>query len=480
MTLPLLNDLNRSALIDIIHTIYGRYDDIDEIVDTHIECQASGNVKEVRGVGRESDSLCSAQAKILNKQIRSLLQQDHFIPYSGAYDFSCRLERLLKDIDLLAEDSPDQALRLTEDLLNAHGALFERADDSDGFIGDVIRRAVDQWLNIAAKVREKSPDTRDWLEAVLAFFNHNDYGCLDKVISHSRVLLTDTELRQLAQRFEADAKNALKDAPSEGYNHKVAHALIGLKSVGEALEDIELFEWGTLIDSPEPNPLQIENIVKFAFQVKALERAEYWLRQPQWEQADDRYKEQKNRLHNELLDIQGNIAQLKHNLLQQFMEAPNEYRLSGYWDIADESEREMVAERVRSLTSDPTNKTEAVSMLLFIGDVGEAGQYLIDHYTHINGEFYGTLLAWIERFQQLNDPLPTIVCYRLLLCDLLDRGYSKAYHHGADYFRALLALDKQNPNYQRLGNAAAFIRMLQKKHWRKRSFWAQAGYPNKS
>ncbi len=406
--------------------------------------------------------------------------EDNFIRYSDSYDFSCRLERLLEDINLLAEDSPDQALQLTEDLLEGHGALFERADDSDGSIGDVIRGAVDQWLSIAAKVREKSPNARHWLEAVLAFFDHNDYGCLDKVISHSRILLTDTELRQLAQRFEADAKNALKDASSEGYNHNAAHALIGLKSVGEALEDIELFERGTLIASPEPNPLQIESIVKFSLQVKALQRAEYWLRQPQWEQADGRYKEQKNRLHNQLLDKQGNIEQLKHNLLQQFMEAPSEYRLSGYWDIADDSEKDVLAERVRSLTADLTNKTEAVNMLLFIDAVNEAGQYLIDHHAHVNGAFYGTLQAWIERFQQLNDPLPTIVCYRLLLCDLLDRGYSKAYRHGADYFRALLALDKQNPNYQRLGDAATFIRMLQKKHWRKRSFWAQAGYPNKS
>ncbi len=60
MTLPTLNDFPHSVLIDIIKAIYGRHDDIDEIVDTHVECQLHRDVKEEREVNNEGDSSHSA------------------------------------------------------------------------------------------------------------------------------------------------------------------------------------------------------------------------------------------------------------------------------------------------------------------------------------------------------------------------------------------------------------------------------------
>ncbi|MBK8973885.1 MAG: hypothetical protein IPM37_21925 [Hahellaceae bacterium] len=52
--------------------------------------------------------------------------------------------------------------------------------------------------------------------------------------------------------------------------------------------------------------------------------------------------------------------------------------------------------------------------------------------------------------------------------------------YDADYFHALLKLDKKKPDYQGLDDAQAFIRQLQQKHWRKHSFWTQADYPSKA
>lgn len=115
----------------------------------------------------------------------------------------------------------------------------------------------------------------------------------------------------------------------------------------------------------------------------------------------------------------------------------------------------------------------AIRLLLMTGATEKAAEHLVQHWDKLNTLFYGTVLNWVDQFKTLQNPLATIVCYRLLITDLLERGYSKAYRHGADYYHALLALDKQNPNYQGLGDVQAFISQLRQKHSRKRSFWAQ-------
>lgn len=65
-----------------------------------------------------------------------------------------------------------------------------------------------------------------------------------------------------------------------------------------------------------------------------------------------------------------------------------------------------------------------------------------------------------------------VVLYRLLLNDILDRGYSKAYRHAANYYRALEELDSRIPNPPaNLASPQKYMEKLKEKHGRKQSFW---------
>lgn len=463
-----LKNLSKSALITIVDDLYGRYGDIDDVIEHHIE--AVDDQPDEQGVNAGDVFFQSLQ-----RQIAQLTLDDDFIEFHGAYDFSCRLQSLLIDIDSMAEGNPVQALDILENLLNSQESLLNYVDDSDGEVGGALRDGVELWLEIAADLREREPDTKDWLDTVLHFFDNNDYGCFDYVISHSRHLLSEDELRQLAWRFENNAKKALQDNTTDGYNFEAARAGIGLHSVAEALDDMALYEKGTLITSPQPNTLQIEQIVLFAMEINELERAKYWLQQPQW-QGD---KQRHSYLHNQLLELQGNIEQLKQNLLQSFNSNPTEYTLQAYWQFAGAQERQSISKQVKQRVSTLEDREQAIGLLLMIDAVQPAVQYLLDQHTELTGTYYGALLTWLEVFEGHQQTLAEVICYRLLLTDLLDRGYSKAYHHGARYFHQLLALDKQVKNYESLCNAEDFIRQIQEKHWRKRNFWAEADYPNK-
>lgn len=460
-----LKNLPPSALLAIINDLYGRHRDMDDIIYRHLD--EFSNPVDTKSAGNEQDQLTSA----LEYQLEQIIAEERFIDYYASHGHAYRLQSLLEDIGTLAEVSPNQALLLAEKILHRHEAIMEGVDDSSGSVGDTLRHAVDLWLSIAAKLRSDQPDARNWVKAVLGFFDNNDYGCLDDIISHSCDLLTEQELRQMAERFEIDAKIALTSTnPSApGYNPKASHARIGMQSVAEALGDVILYEKATLLTSPQPNTLQVERIVEFALSINALERAAYWLDQPLWQEDKFRHA----RLSNLLLKKQGNTKQLKQNLLQAFQDTPNEHTLTEYCEIATNQEKQAIRKQVLQMADGLKNHSIAIQLLLVTDATEKASEHMVQYWDKLDNLFFGTLLSWVDQFKTLKDPLATILCYRLLIIDLLDRGYSKAYHHGADYYHALLTLDKQKPDYQGLGNAQDFIRQLRQKHSRKRSFWAQ-------
>lgn len=456
--------LNKSALIDLLDKAYG----IDKNVDDIIKRYLLAHGEETKG----------SLTTILSKQIAEFASDNEFIDYHNSHPFSCRLDSLLIDIGgLLRSESLPQALQLTEQFVALTPSIMERCDDSNGEIGGILGEAVEQWLDIASELRVQNPDACNWVEKVLSFFENNDYGCFDDVIGNSRTLLKRGELKALAQDFEKKAHHALDNPKKESiYNSDASQACIGLASVAKALDNIELFEKSILIINPQPNTLQLDRIIKFSLKVNELARADYWLQQPQWQ--DNPLLQ--SRLRNELLKQQGNTVQLKQNLLDRFLQAPSQFTLTEYLEFANKQEYSAIKQKVEELAQSLQNPEDAIEILLVIENTPLAAKLTITHAKSLSTIFYNTLLQWAEHFEAKKQTLAAIACYRALLTDLLDRGYAKAYHHGARYFHKLLALDKQLVDgYLQLDDAQSYIRQIQDKHWRKRSFWSQADYPNK-
>jgi hypothetical protein len=356
-------------------------------------------------------------------------------------------------------------------------------DDSGGNVGDVFHEAVDQWLETATEVRASQPDHINWVDKLRYYFDHNDYGCLDNIIAHSGKLLSEHELRQLARDFEQQARQALRGQSDAEYvyNRAASHACIGLGSVATALGNMKLYEQATLLTSPNPNPLQMARLVEFAFGIQDYTRAGYWLAQPGWEESRHQYRHRE--LNRRLLTAQGKTAELKQTLREDFQKAPCLDTLEAYWENTSAAERPSITSYVEKLATQWPMQghccAEIIDLLLLVNSVTVASDYLVAHPACIDSLYYGRLTHWVEIFEQEQQTLAAIIGYRALLSDILDRGYTKAYRHGARYFHKLLKLDKLVSDYRGLANAQAFIQQLQQQHWRKRSFWAAADYPNK-
>lgn len=457
--------LSKPDLIRLLNAVYGVESHVDDIIDRYL---AAGE-----GPGNESAALTDT----LSAQLKQISDEDEFFGYRGCYDFSERLSSILSAIDnLLRPQDPQAALNLTEMFLELADEAFQQVDDSDGYVGSIFRDATNQWLAIAVELRQQKPDAENWPAKLLTFFDKNDYGVLDDIISNSAALLTEQELRQLAADFEAEAKRALASPKDPGrYNSEAAHACIGIKSVAEALQDMALYEQATLLTSPEPNTLQLASIIDFALTVGELDRAGYWLEQPQWQDDQSRYRSQRYLW----LKRKGDTDLLKAELREDFTHRPHRYTLEPLWLMASDLEKQQLRQQVENLARDAVGPEDWVTMLLLVGRVNRAEAVLLETPEQFSSMHYGALLNWVKIFAEEHKPLAQVVCYRALLNDLLDRGYTRAYRHGASYFHKLLALDKVIDDYHGLEDAQAFIHGLQTRHWRKRSFWELADYPNK-
>lgn len=461
-----LHNCSRDELVALVGKLYGIHSDTDIVIDTYLNTLA-GNVE------------MSEEVEAFRRHLDSIIFENDFIDYRQAGPFARRLGTLLESTcNTLGEEDPRAALQLLDYFLSMADRLFEQADDSGGDIGMLFRETVGLWLDVAADIRNMGlDDETDWVARVLHFFDRNDYGCFDDIIANSDVLLDEEELRQMAWRFENDARKALKQPENPAsYNHQAMHACIGLASVATALKDMALYEKSTLIHSPEPNALQMAAIVRFALEIHDYERARHWLDQPGWEQHAGEH----TRLTNEMLKQQGHIGELKENLLRRFFEQADSDLLGTYWNLADSGEKEAIQPRVSALALKTGSLSQAVEMLLIVKNTAEAAQLLTDRADELSRQHYSRLTDWVEAFERAGLTLATVLCYRALLSDILDQGRSKAYRYAADYFHKLLQLDRQQPDYRHFCNAQQYIEQLQQVHWRKRLFWSKANHPNKS
>jgi hypothetical protein len=141
--------------------------------------------------------------------------------------------------------------------------------------------------------------------------------------------------------------------------------------------------------------------------------------------------------------------------------------------LATEQERIGLQSTIAGKAPLAVNLNDAINMLLLVDNTQLAADTLLARTQELTSQFYTTLTTWVATFEQHQHKLAAILCYRTLLINILEPARSKAYHHGADYFHALLKLDKTQADYQGFANAQAFIRYVQEQQVRKRSFWQQ-------
>ena len=110
-----------------------------------------------------------------------------------------------------------------------------------------------------------------------------------------------------------------------------------------------------------------------------------------------------------------------------------------------------------------------------LGQTERAQALVLGRHQELVECFYDSLLRLAKSFEKADCNLAATACYRALLLDILAQARSKAYGHGARYFKKLEALAKRIKVFKPLQTHHAFAEQLHSEHGRKKSFWRRLG-----
>ena len=131
--------------------------------------------------------------------------------YREAGEFGHTLEGWLDQVEReLCPKDPPAALALFQSFIEADASWFERADDSDGVIGDAVRSACQHWLRAAA--RSETPPSV-WPDRLLALYLADEYGARGELLSNAGLLLDEAAQRELVGRSMRSCRPPWKRAP---------------------------------------------------------------------------------------------------------------------------------------------------------------------------------------------------------------------------------------------------------------------------
>ena len=421
------------------------------------------------------------QIKLLKKRIQSVKRGTRLIDYRHTRSFCSELHDIADSIaELVSQNTQHKAVfELADAFMQSHEKLYERADDSSGYIGDIFHESVDTWLTAAKQLRlvqqtiKPTKTTINWQDEVLQRFNNNGYSVWDYLLENTAVLLSTSELENLAIHFENTARNALKNPPeNDRFGYTALRAQIGLKGVGQALNNPELIEKGTLLGSPEPNELQKQSLAEMLLNLGHAKRALTWL-QGSWPQRHG-YEQQK--LLDACYQALGDVSAQLELRRQQYQQLPNHHNLTALLEISSEDEREILTRQAVAKAQTIDYFSIRVGSLIELQASDIAADQVINNTGELPRVGYYALPEWAKHFAKNAQPLAASLCYRSLIDDILQSARSKAYHYAATYLEKLFILAPKIAGYQNHIHHSEYVEQLKTQHKRKSAFWARVSF----
>ena len=412
--------------------------------------------------GAGEDSL----VKALAQRIRELGRDDRFINRNEASSFAHEIDQIrVAIVDDLVPRAPRAGADLLADLIHTSDEVYERADDSDGAIGDMYREAIDDWGRAWCRILGRQPEAL--AATVLHEFRDDDYGIKDGIIAAFADALGESGLEALRKLLEAEIEKLPVSQPkAEGsWDHERFVLAHGLAEVADARHDVDAYiEAVSLGGHPEQ---------------RAIEVARRMLAAQRPSEALDWLDRAGSRRH-EPGDVDLRIAALE--ALDRGAEAQ-----AARWDWVEKTlsldhfhayiER-IPAEERRHWTSRAIARAEhghqdvgsALHFLTRIDETEAAERLVLKRANEINGHVYFVLRPLAEALAPAH-PLGAVILYRAMALAVLGAARSKSYSYAAhDLLRAGQAAERVT-DWHGFPDHAAFMRQLRQEHGRKYSFW---------
>ena len=412
--------------------------------------------------GAGKDSL----VKALAQRIRELRRDDRFIKWDEASSFAHEIDQIRAAIiDDLVPRAPRAGADLLADLIHTSDEVFERADDSDGAIGDVYREAIEDWGRAWCRIAGRQPEAL--AASVLHEFRDDDYGIKDGIIAAFADALGESGLEALRRLLEAEIEKLPVSPPkAEGsWDHRRFVLARGLAEVADARHDVDAYvEAVTRGGYPEQRASEVARRMLAA---KRPGEALDWL-----DRAGSRRRELGDiDLRIEALEALGRDAEAQIARWDWFETTLSLDHFRAYIErIPAEERRHWIDRAIATAEHGHQDASSALRFLTQIDETEAAERLVLRRANEINGHLYFVLRPVAEALTPAH-PLGAVILYRAMTLAVLGTARSKSYSYAAhDLLRAGQVAERVS-DWHGFPDHTAFMRQLRQEHGRKYSFW---------
>ncbi|MEO9633740.1 MULTISPECIES: DUF6880 family protein [Alphaproteobacteria] len=414
-----------------------------------------------------------AIAKLIDRRISGLERGKSFIEWDKARVFRDDLRSLIETIGSeLGPVAPALAVDRLLRFIATHERLFERIDDSSGYVQDVYYQAIKA---VGVLVQTLSgPEANLLPDRIMSSLGESTHGYL----SDLTVVVAPHLPQETLSQWDGNLQQAIADRLAEEKNNRpdnwfdtMTFQWAGMRqTIAIARGDLDLL---VALEEQKPRHMQrplgiAAHLLKAGHASDALD----WVRKPGPRAFDEALSPKRVSLEARILDALGekSAAQvLRWRCFEAILSAGilREYlkQLPDFEDIEAE-------ERAHILALETAKPEVALQFFLDWPRLDLAAK-LIEAHPHSwdGGDWH--ILPKVAKLLEHDYPRAATILYRALLDDILDRARSKAYSHGAKYLAklTLLATDAESPKLHGVVDHATYLSSLKKNHPRKSGFW---------
>lgn len=395
---------------------------------------------------------------LVRDQIAAIRAGRHFMGRGRAREFAGRLHETLEAIEQwILPVNPQSALDLVARFITRDHHAFEMADDSDGAVGDLFRRACA--LFAASASRCPSAKVMPVLRRLL---KQNDYGARDTLLDGVAGYLDHDHIARLINELREE----MRARGGESWSNQPR---LWLMAAADSLGDPELYEAACLQGSARKAPVLRLHVAQRYLRAGRADEAE--ARMPENAESCGGYAHEWFETRVNLFRALGRESELRQALWSMFVLSPSRSVFDALLAAAPEADHQALLEKARAeIMRDHRTPAEQATFFVALGDLGRASGAILTRPKDLNGDLYYQLLSLGEALEADHPEAATAV-FRALLESILDRAQTKTYRHGARYWHRLDDLARRVADWTSLEPHESYRTSMEARHARKSSFW---------
>lgn len=435
-----LIDLGAEKLADALIELSGRFCAAEELID--------------RLVSSSNDNL-----RRFKTRLKDLTEFERY--WSDSTEFTHEMESMLQDLKLGSPD-PFTGIELVASFYGTADYAVEHCHDSDGDVEYVYSiDAKELFIEYASECQEKEK-----IVDIILQLNQNDsYGMSKALIDCVGQFLPERNIRHMITMLQKSI-NKEKD----GYQKECWRKLV--ESLARQLKDAPLFERTRITSEKTLSPNSYTDISRVYLESGNAQTALAWLEK--MPEEEKRLSFGRETLLLEVYKQLDNTEKVTELLYQHFRDRRSTDAFEKLLAVIGNDKRDqVVAEEVPVILIQRKLSVTNAMFLIKNGKVDEAEKYLLDRVDQLNGNDYINLPSLADAMRAEERNFVATLIYRSLLDSLLERGYAKAYHHGAQYLKRMDQIAPAISDWREFENHETYKAGLLQEHGRKRSFWSK-------